>query len=284
HPLWGAFFSGLRPEPYAGEKTLYVGAVALALAVCGLLAYRGGAERRRGIVWGMTALSAAVFALGTDLWLNNQPLSQGAPFWLPAYYLAKLPLINIMRVWSRFGVVTIFFVAMLAGYGVKALAALVSRRWLRAGLAAALMALLLIDLLPGRLPAAVLVPRAVDLWLAEQPGDFAVAFLPVDKPLVNDYAIFGSLFHGKQMPAYIHLVHTSRAYKDFVEMALVFPSEDSVRYMQRRRFKYLILEQAQYNGWRAPEWAEVERRLQRYPAMTYVTEIDGFVVLEIPGS
>ncbi|NTW98299.1 MAG: DUF2079 domain-containing protein, partial [Oscillochloris sp.] len=25
HPLWGAFFSGLRPEPYAGEKTLYVG-------------------------------------------------------------------------------------------------------------------------------------------------------------------------------------------------------------------------------------------------------------------
>lgn len=282
HPLWGNIVSALRPEPYTGEKTLYLGLVTLAMAVVGAVAlYRQAAERRRLFVWVMTALAGALFALGTDLWVNNQPLSRDQPFWLPAYYLAQLPGGGIMRVWSRFGIITILFVALLAAYGVRSFA---QRRRTRGGQLAVsglLLAALLIDLLPGRLPVAELRPRAIDRWLAAQPGDFAVAFLPVDKPLVNETAIFGSLFHGKQMPAYIHAAHQPRAYKDFAAFAGAFPSAEAIQYLRWRGLKYLILEQRQYNGWRAPPWPELERRLAQFPELERVIELDGFLVIAL---
>lgn len=282
HPLWGDIVSALRPEPYAGEKTLYLGLVTLAMAVVGARAlYRQPQERRRLVVWVLTALAAAVFALGTDLWVNNQPVSRDQPFWLPAYYLAQLPGGGIMRVWSRFGIVTILFVALLSAYGVGFLLQRRRTQRGRAALGALLLAALLIDLLPGRLPVAELRPRAIDRWLAEQPGDFAVAFLPVDKPLVNETAIFGSLFHGKQMPAYIHAAHLPRAYKDFAAFAGDFPSAASIQYLRWRGLKYLILDQRQYNGWRAPPWSELERRLAQFPELERVTELDGFLVIAL---
>lgn len=281
HPLWGEAVAALRHEPYAAEKALYLGMVALALAVVGAYhLYRQPGERRRLLAWALTALSGAIFALGTDLWINNEPVSRNNPIWLPAYYLAQLPLVSIMRVWSRFGVITIFFVAMLSAYGVQYLLRRVQGARAVA-LGALLMLLLLVDLLPGRLPASLLQPRPVERWLATQEGDFAVAFLPVDKPLLNDLAIFGSLFHGKQMPAYIHAAHLPRAYEDFAAMALDFPSATSVEYLRWRGLKYLILDKSQYNGWRAPEWSEVERRLAQFPQLKPVTEIDSFLVVSL---
>jgi hypothetical protein len=282
HPLWGDLVERLRPEPYAGEKTLYVSLVALAMAGLGAwaLARQPGGRRRR-FVWVATALAAAIFALGTDLWLNNQPLSREAPLWLPAYYLAQLPGLGLMRVWSRFGIITIFFVAMLAAFGVGHLLARARGRMPAALAGALLMALLVVDLLPGQLPATPLGPRGIERWLAEQEGDFAVAFLPVDKPLINDLAIFGSLFHAKQMPAYMHAAHQPRAYQDFAALALSFPDDRSIQHLAWRGITYLILDTSQYNGWRAPEWAEVERRLAQFPELKRVAEIDSFVVLAL---
>lgn len=283
HPLWGGLVNAVRPEPYAGEKTLYLGMVALALALVGARHLsRRPDERRRLLVWSLTAASSVVFALGTDLWINNQPLREDNPIWLPAYYLAQLPLVNIMRVWSRFGVIAIFFVAMLAAYGVHHLLQR-ARGGRTLALGAALMLLLVVDLLPGALPATALRPRPIDRWLAEQGGDFAVAFLPVNKPYVNDLAIFGSLFHGKQMPAYLHPAHLPRAYQDFVSFALDFPSAESAAYLRWRGLTYLILDKRQYDGWRAPEWPEVERRLAELPQLRPVAEVDSFVVLALDG-
>ena len=281
HPIWGAWVNSMRPEPYATEKTLYVSLVALVVAGLGLAAVWRRSERKRLLVWALTALGAAIFALGTDLWLNNQPLSRSDPFWLPVYYLAKLPLLNIMRVWSRFGIVTILFVALASSFGVRAVLQSIRQTWLKPVLGAALLLVLLIDLMPGTPPASVLQPRPIDRWLAQQAGDFAVALLPVDKPMLNDLAIFGSLFHGKQMPAYLHNAHQPRAYKDFAAMALDFPSADTLQYMRWRKFKYIILDKAQYNGWRAPVWAELAPQLARFPELTYVTEVDGYVVLAL---
>ncbi|RRR78236.1 MAG: hypothetical protein EI684_00565 [Candidatus Viridilinea halotolerans] len=284
HPLWGAWVEQMRPEPYAGEKTLYVSLVALLLAGIGFGALlREPAGRRRALVWGATALSALVFALGTDLWINNEPLQRNDPFWLPAYYLGHLPGLGMMRVWSRFGIITILFVAMFAAFGLRYLMNRTPHRGKQVLIASLLMGLLLIDLLPGRLPAATLVPRGIDQWLAAQEGDFAVAFLPVDKPMINDLAIFGSLFHAKQMPAYMHAAHQPRAYQDFAAMALDFPDQRSLDYFAWRRFTYLILDTSQYNGWRAPEWASVEARLAQFPELEQVAEIDSFVVFAFSG-
>ncbi len=93
HPLWGSWFSQLRPEPLWGEKTLYLSVVALILA--GLaFAWRDYAHRWQRTVWLIVASAAAVLALGTDLHLNNTPVQADNPFWLPAYYLAHLPFVE----------------------------------------------------------------------------------------------------------------------------------------------------------------------------------------------
>lgn len=282
HPLWGDLVERLRPEPYAGEKTLYVSLVALALAGIGFWALLRQADgRQRALVWGATALSALVFALGTDLWINNEPLQRNEPFWLPAYYLAQLPGLGMMRVWSRFGIITILFVAMFAAFGLRHLLARERNPWMKRTLATLLLGLLLLDLLPGRLPASTLVPRSIDHWLAAQEGDFAVAFLPVDKPLINDLAIFGSLFHAKQLPAYMHAAHQPRAYQDFAAIALTFPDQRSLDYFTWRGITYLILDTNAYNGWRAPEWAEVEQGLAQFPELRRVAEVESFVVLAL---
>ncbi|PDW04252.1 hypothetical protein [Candidatus Viridilinea mediisalina] len=280
HPLWGDWVERLRPEPYAGEKTLYVSLVALLLAGIGFWRLMREAQgRRRAFVWGATALSALVFALGTDLWINNEPLQRNDPFWLPAYYLAHLPGLGMMRVWSRFGIITILFVAMFAAFGLRYLLARERNLWRQRILATLVFGLLLLDLMPGPLPASALGPRSIDHWLAAQEGDFAVAFLPVDKPLINDLAIFGSLFHAKQLPAYMHAAHQPRAYQDFAAMALNFPDQRSVDYFAWRKFTYLILDTNEYNGWRAPAWAEVEQRLAEFPELRRVAEVEAFVVL-----
>lgn len=209
HPLWGAVIERLRPEPYWGEKTLYLGAVAVILALVALLA-PAVIRKQRLWVWLGVVVSTAIFALGHDLHINNQPVQPEDPFLLPAAYLAQLPFMNVVRVWPRFGIITSLFVACLSGVGV----AYLTRRFPRLPVAGVVCTLLLLDFLPPRLGTTSMKPRPVDQWLAQQSGDFAVAFLPPFGPGedTSDYeALYGSLFHAKQLPAFNHPFHRSRA-------------------------------------------------------------------------
>src|SRR5262249_27272876 len=157
---------------------------ALGLAAVAL-AWRTAPQRRILFVWLGTGLAAIVLALGTDLHLNGRPLNDAHPFWLPAYYLAQLPFVNLMRTWSRFVCIAILFVSLPAGVGAARIAG-----WVRSGRRArlvqgALVVLVLIDVMPGSVETTLLQPRAADLWLARQPGSFAVAALPVYNDVLN---------------------------------------------------------------------------------------------------
>lgn len=276
HPLWGAFFQDIHPVGHLGEQTMYLGVAALALAGAAL-ALRGPA-RPPVWVWAGVALVAATIAVGTDLHISGEPVSQDSPVWLPAYYMANLPLVRLARAWSRFGAVTVLFVAMLAGVGAAALAAR-SRR--PAFVAATAVALIAVDFLPGRLPATPVAPRPIDRWLAAQPGDFAVAHLPPGEVVANYEAMYGSLFHGKHLPAFNHPEHRAPAYLDFQRRADKFPDRDSLDALRELRLRYLILDRAAYDGVRWPAWEEVERILRSYPDVQIVGEEGGEVILEL---
>jgi hypothetical protein len=276
HPLWGSLVAQINPDPRWGEKAVYVGAVTGALALLALL-WPHSPYRRRNLVWAAVALVAAIFALGPDLHWRGEPLSARDPVWLPAYYLARLPLISIMRVWSRFGVITLLFVMLLAGVAVAQLARRLGRGFAPAF--ALLLALIVVDFLPWRLDSIPLGPRPVDLWLSRQPGDFAVAFLPADNDVANYRAMFGSLFYSKQLPAFNHPIHQSRAYRDFARSAADFPSRRSVEELRRLGFRYIVLDRALYSGWRAAFWQDVEAGLKRSNELRVVDEVDGFVIV-----
>jgi hypothetical protein len=287
HPLWGAPLQAWMPGLQAEwiERTLYLGAVPLALAAVAL--WPGGIRRSLWLPWLATALLGVLLALGTDLHWNNQPLEPESPFWLPAAYLAQLPFASLLRVWTRFAIVPILFVALLAGVGAARLQATGDRRQAtggrRRGFAlrlspVVLLALLVVDLAPGNIAAGELRPRPVDLWLAEQPGDFAAAFLPQIDDGVNYVAMYGSLFHGKHLPAYNHPAHKSADYDRFRDLADRFPV--TAETFPRLGLRLLLLRRADYDGVRFPEWAAVERALAQSPTLRVVDEVDGYVVVE----
>lgn len=147
HPLWGDRVSRILQIDNS-ERTIYLGVAALILAIFALRRDDGsilGTQRRRA--WLGVMVLAAIFALGTDLHLGREPLSASQPIWLPAYYLGQLPFAGIMRVWARFGLVSILFVALLAGVGVARWMERIPRanQWPRHGVALLCAALVLLD-------------------------------------------------------------------------------------------------------------------------------------------
>jgi hypothetical protein len=276
HRLWGSIIAQINPDSRLIEKSLYVGVVTAGLALLALL-WPKSPYRSRTLVWGGVALLAAIFALGPDLHWRGEPLSEHSPFWLPAYYLGNLPLINIMRVWSRFGVITLLFVMGLAGIATAQLAQRLGRR--TGPMLLLLLLLIVVDFLPAQPLIIPLGPRPIDLWLARQPGDFAVAFLPPDNDVATYQAMFGSLFHSKQMPAFNHPNHQPRSYRDFARLAADFPSLHSVGELRRLGYRYLVLDRALYSGWRAAYWRDVEAGIAHAPNLQVVDEIEGFVIV-----
>jgi hypothetical protein len=275
HPLWGNFFQQVHPVGNVAEQTTYLGVIALALAAVGL-ALRSWRDFPVW-TWAGVALVAAIFAIGTDLHLNGKAINETRPLWLPAYYLANLPLMNLVRVWSRFGVVTLLFVTVLAGLGAAALA-MRSRRPALVG--TVLVALVCIDFLPGTLPTMTVAPRPIDHWLANQPGDFAVAYLPPGEVVANYQNMYGSLFHGKHLPAFNHPEHRSPEYLDFQRRAHRFPDRDALNALRALHLHLLLIDRRAYDGVRWPAWETVKSILQSYPDVQIIGEQSGIVIVE----
>lgn len=272
HPLWGALIEQLRPETLWGEKTLYLGIVA------GLLALAGWRGFDRRFVWLGTALTAAILALGTDLHTGNLPLQPENPFWLPAYYLSQLPVLELMRVWARFGIVTILFVALLAGVGAARLVKAQSGRN-QTLIAVILAALVIVDLLPGRVESSPLEPRPIDRWLAAQPDTFTVGFVPVIDDVTNYRILFGTLTHHKPTFAFMHQAHLPPDFIDFNERSRGFPDSASAIRLRELGVRYLLLEKPVFDGRRAFRWETVAERLEQTPELYIIDTIGETVVV-----
>ncbi len=277
HPLWGAWIEQRYPRTTWIEHTLYPGVAACLLALLALT-LRPGLRVPRIRAWLGTALWGLLLALGTDLHLAGQPLRWENPFWLPAYYLVQLPFLDFVRVWARAAILPFLFLSLLAGVGAAALQRRFRRPW---PIMLICMALLLLELIPGRLTSAPLDLRPIDGWLEEQPGDFAVAFLPAG---VDNYrAMYGSLTHEKQLPAYNHPTHRPVVFDRFADETRSFPDAHAVEALRKLNVRYVILHRATYDGKNYPAWEAVQAGLAETAALRVVAEMDAFTVLEFTG-
>jgi len=204
HPWWGEWAGGWagRFTASLSERTVFAGYSVLALALLALLA-----RRRAARFWGLAALVFAVLSLGPTLHVGGSTRLDGVgPIPMPYALLPQaLPLLKISRSVSRFDVMVMLSLAVMAALGLNWLL----RRARQAGyhegvgrlMATAALGLVGLEFWVAPYPMSPPETQPFYYQLAREAGDFAVMDIPMDwdrpanllyqtvhqKPLVSGY-------------------------------------------------------------------------------------------------
>jgi hypothetical protein len=122
HSMWGNLVKPLYYSHFTGnatEQTVYMGYTVLALAVIAIV--KVPKEQTR--FWLVSAITFFVLSLGPFLHINGMGTFElgGTSVWFPLPYLPMLhiPVLKAMRGPSRFAIMCMLALAVLAGYGVS---------------------------------------------------------------------------------------------------------------------------------------------------------------------
>lgn len=241
------------------EATFYIGAVAAALAVLAWI--------KRGAAWHSALLKVAVvvivvafvLALGTDLHWNNQRVEvpvpgflQGllnretAPIPMPALLLFKfMPFYSKMRALMRMGFFVLFFTSLMAGIGAAWLLEKVGPRR-AAPVALLLVVLVFLDFYPGPYRQFEEVQaRPVDAWLAQQPGQGAVAQFPAIQ-LEDQDQVYNTLVHGKPFIGGFFSANQPEQYLRIRPVLENFPSEEGATLLHELEVQWVLFDTSRY--------------------------------------
>ena len=192
----------------------------------------------------------------------------GPPFGIwPLLY--RLPGFSFIRVASRFTLLAMLGIAVLAGIGVERIAARVAvpRRWF----ATLVSALLVAEYVVAPLPISPLRvdPPAIDRWIASQPGVRAIAEVPLANP--SDLGRSERRHTGYMLHSTAHWRKTVEGYSgirpplfDQLYTELVrFPDDESVRHLAALGVTHVIVHVGEYEP---AAWTAVSARLDAFAA------------------
>jgi hypothetical protein len=192
HRLW-LFGDLARQLPvrlhFGSDSIVFIGFTALILLVVGVI--RG---RRSAWLWILMLLIYATLALGPELKIAHQPLP-GVP--MPYRFIQDFFLVRVLRFPARFNVFLSLPVAMLAGIGLSFLLGH-PRLGRRPVFLVSLLAIVICAeywSMPYRT-----LPLHTPEWydqLAQEPGEFAVLDLPMDRQGVDKNYMFYQINHGR---------------------------------------------------------------------------------------
>ncbi len=166
---------------------------------------------------------------------------------LPALLLRWLfPPLKGMRGWNRFAVFVSLATAVLAGLGMAAWlrrevmpSARPGRRWTQYMIAALPLLLAVFELWPGRIPLQPVEPRPVDLWLAQQPGQFTIMELPLTSALSASQMLY-TRYHGKRI-AFAYGTYFPYWYRDRFPELQTCPQEACLERLRSWEVRYVLL-------------------------------------------
>jgi hypothetical protein len=181
------------------------------------------------------------------------------------------PGMNFIRVPSRFMILTMMCLAVLAGIGFDRIAA----RWTMpvrraAGVAVALLLLLEFTAYPFSGVPYTLPAPAIERWLATRPTPFAVAEVPLASP--RNAGPFERMQTASMLHSMAHWQKTVHAFSSFraplhekLYWELThFPDEQSVKSLRELGVTYIVVHTELYSP---EEWAAVEPRLADFPGI-----------------
>ena len=266
------FFGHVTKE---AEAYLFPGLVVLVLAAVAITSW----PPRRRLRDNMIAFYFLIAVLSTLMFVDRPFELWRYVYWLPGF--------NFIRVPSRFIILTMLALAVLAGMGFDRLAARLSRRAAAIGFVA-IAALLLGEY--SSYPFAGVSYRvdvpAIDRWLDTQPKPFVVAEVPVPSPgnlgalerqqtqsMLHSTAHWQKTIHGYS--------GIRRPYHDQLYLDLTaFPDANSISSLREAGVTYVVVHTNEYEGDR---WRAVEEQIAKTPALRLEhVEGDGRVYSLLP--
>jgi hypothetical protein len=159
---------------------------------------------RRATMWATMALVCLLLSLGPRLHLPSVSGDSGVP--LPYALLRSLPLVSMFRAPGRINAVTTLLIGVLVAVGLaRVLRPLpVGRGWLLAGVLTVLIAAESLRL-PFPLTDATISPFYAQI--ADEPGEWSVLELPLDRPDRHLLEMYAQTYHG-------HLILTGQTSRD----------------------------------------------------------------------
>jgi len=285
HFLWGKWVGDHFNREMWIEGTLYIGLVSLVLAGTAWVNRRRLPNGWLLPLLGWGGLFALVMALGTDLHWNGAPVEiavpgflrgaisrESVPVPLPGYLMFRFfPFFAKLRALMRFGVFVLVFASAAAGMGAAWLIER-ARPSKRALLAAALLGLVLVDFYPGAYKQFTPVrARAVDAWLADQPGKGAVIQFPFVMGEDQDQTYY-TLFHGKPFVGGFFNAFPPAQYARISPVMANFPDAQSAALLGTLGVEYVLVDRASY-----PDLDAVRARCEEL-GLRFLTEQGGQLV------
>jgi len=264
-------------------------AVAATVAVLTMAAPGGqGTSRRQAylIVVGYLTFMFYLFAYGPEVQAFGAQLGHG-PYWL--LYRLLLPF-KLIRSAGRIGLLWVLCVAALAGFAL----AFVERRWARARPVAGfrrawgVVLLVLLAVLvweyrvwPLRHFPADPAADPADVWLAQQPGDFAIVHAPIETgpaALQETAYMLGSTLHWKKM-VNGYLRFAPLEYRDLAATPQLGP--EFFRLL-RAGFpvRYMLVHEDRLAG--EEQWARFEALLRPNDNATFLQQFGYTTVFDMP--
>lgn len=291
HFLWGQWVGTHFNRDLWIEGTLYIGAVSGILALLAWLKRKELPQKNllRLMLWG--GLLSVVLAMGIDLHWNGQSVliqlpgflasrlgRTETPIPLPGYFLFLFfPYYAKMRALMRFGILALVFVCAGAGIGAAWLLQKVKPKW-QPLLTAALLVLIFVDFYPGPYQHfASVEPRAVDLWLAEQPGEDVVIQMPFVLSEDQEQTYY-TLFHGKPFVGGFFNAFPPAQYARITPLLENFPDSQSLDVMRELGVTYVLVQKDRYSDLPA-----VQRECEAL-GLQFTAEIGNQLVYLLPQS
>jgi hypothetical protein len=240
------------------EAFLFPGILVLVLAAIAVMSWPARRRLRENYT-----LFYLLLALGSVLMYASWPIEVWRyVYWLPGF--------NFIRVPSRFVLLLMLALSVLAGMGVDRLAVQMPRT-LKTIAAAVIATLLLGEYASfpfGSVPYSVDIPP-IDRWLDTQPKPFVIAEVPVPSPgdlgalvrpqttsMLHETAHWQKTIHGYS--------GIRRAFHEQLYLELTaFPDEKSISSLRAVGVNYIVVHTDTYRG----NWPEISERIARTPAL-----------------
>ena len=205
-------------------------------------------------------------------------LAIGPPFglWQFVYWL---PGFNLIREASRFTILGMLGLAILAGFGFERLTGVLvpARRALAAGVVGVLL-VAEFAAFPFDLPEARLEMPAVDRWLDGQPKPFAIAEVPLPNPQhagpferrQTEYMLHSMAHWQKTVNGYSGF--RPELHNELYRLLRSFPDEASVARLEQLGVRYVVVHTDLYEP---GQWPDVESRLAAFGDRITLVHLEG---------